>query len=811
MSTLLGRHGSARLTPAGVDPTKLPEPVRRALVERAVLECLLAGHRRIAIFGAGQHTRRLGLEPWASLEVVAILDQSPRSERLLGRPVCRPQELSEPVDAVVLSSDGCEHELAAAAGNEPALAGIPIVRIYDFPPPPPRPLRAVQLRRARVGSQEEVDRLLAADLSRLNFGCGAHPLPGWTNIDGGDGEWYDAPPHDNVFALDVFQALQALPDGCARYIASEHFVEHFSLDDGHRLLAEWFRVLQSGGVVRIVCPDAERSARLYLRDMRPAPEEVIERHQLRWLGDRYVLKPGERLTPAIVHNFSMWLDGHRFVYDFETLHQSLTLAGFEGITRCEYGGSEHETLRAIDHHDGGETGRTWIPSMALIVEATRPATAGNGRRQSGPWRRPNYPALYDDYWSRPDRWGSHSFADAEALVDRVLRLGGSGAGGRVLDVGCGMGQLVLTLRRRGIDARGLDVAARAIEEGNRQAPGCFEAGSILDIPHRDDSFDTVICTDVLEHLAEQDVPRALSELYRVTRRSVFATIATRIDRDGIWHLTVRDRAWWENRLFEAGFRKHPATQQVVAYEAIEREALQITLALQKIPPGVLGRYPLECLAAERGLHMDMLRESGRRSDAHIARYELARGCVGRGDVVLDVTCGLGYGSAVLCQDTERVIGVDNSRFAIEYARASYGPPLPTEFEHCDAADLGFLEDGTVDVVAAMETLEHLPRPQAFLAEVRRVLRPGGRVVVSVPNDWTDERGTDPNPHHLHVYRWASLKAEMGRHFELEAAFAQTAGGGMKLADRPRRLRPIDPAADGPDEEAEWWLAVGVKR
>ncbi len=198
---------------------------------------------------------------------------------------------------------------------------------------------------------------------------------------------------------------------------------------------------------------------------------------------------------------------------------------------------------------------------------------------------PDYASMYNEYWSRPDRWESHSFTDADPIVDQILKLGS----GRMLDVGCGMGLLVLRLRKRGIDARGLDVAKRTIEEGNRQAPGCFELGSILDIPYPEDSFDTVVCTDVLEHLAEQDVPKALSELNRVTRRSVFATIATRPDRDKTWHLTVKDRMWWEDRLFEAGLRKHPATRQIVGDEASEQDELQITVAGQKIPRAVLER------------------------------------------------------------------------------------------------------------------------------------------------------------------------------------------------------------------------------
>jgi SAM-dependent methyltransferase len=43
-----------------------------------------------------------------------------------------------------------------------------------------------------------------------------------------------------------------------------------------------------------------------------------------------------------------------------------------------------------------------------------------------------------------------------------------------------------------------------------------------------------------------------------------------------------------------------------------------------------------------------------------------------------------------------------------------------------------LEDTSVDIVLATETLEHVPRPDAFLAEAARVLRPGGRIVLTVP-------------------------------------------------------------------------------
>jgi len=52
-------------------------------------------------------------------------------------------------------------------------------------------------------------------------------------------------------------------------------------------------------------------------------------------------------------------------------------------------------------------------------------------------------------------------------------------------------------------------------------------------------------------------------------------------------LTVKDRTWWEDRLAEAGFSKHPDTQQIVGDETSEKDKLQITVANQKILPAVI--------------------------------------------------------------------------------------------------------------------------------------------------------------------------------------------------------------------------------
>jgi ubiquinone/menaquinone biosynthesis C-methylase UbiE len=422
----------------------------------------------------------------------------------------------------------------------------------------------------------------------------------------------------------------------------------------------------------------------------------------------------------------------------------------------------------------------------------------------------NYSREYDEYWSRADRWQSHSFEDPVAIAGQVEQLCGRGS---LLDVGCGMGLLVRTLAARGIDAHGVDPAARPIEEGNRQLAGRFHSGSILLLPFPDNSFDTVSSTDCLEHIAEADVPAALRELHRVARRFAFIQLATKPDRDGRWHLCVHDRTWWEAQFFNAGFRKHPLSQIAVPYEALENEHWQITLLFEKIPAEALSSYPLAALQAERDLHMDMLREPGRRSDAHIARYILACEHVPSTGLVLDAACGLGYGSAILVQSAPgvKVVGIDNGDFAIPYATKNFCPYLPNlAFRQGDVCDLSAYGDSSVDLVVSFETVEHLREPGHFLKEVRRVLKPGGRFLCSVPNLWVDETGKDPNPWHFHVFDFPKLAGLCSEHFDVRDVYRQTAGGGMKLSKAPRRLRKMNLPVTSGEDEAEWWLLAGEK-
>jgi len=106
----------------------------------------------------------------------------------------------------------------------------------------------------------------------------------------------------------------------------------------------------------------------------------------------------------------------------------------------------------------------------------------------------------------------------------------------------------------------------------------------------------------------------------------------------------------------------------------------------------------------------------------VRRFVLPRG----DEVALDVGCGAGALALALAPLVRNVVGIDEVPEALALARER--APANAEFIRADAAHLPF-DDGAFDLAGTLRTLHHVPRPELVLAELVRVTRLGGRLLV----------------------------------------------------------------------------------
>jgi len=167
---------------------------------------------------------------------------------------------------------------------------------------------------------------------------------------------------------------------------------------------------------------------------------------------------------------------------------------------------------------------------------------------------------------------------------------------------------------------------------------------------------------------------------------------------------------------------------------------------------------------------------------HVERYAWAAAAAKPGRL-LDCACGVGYGTAILLREAKvtAALGVDVSPDAIAHASATYGGPR-VRFVACDALALDDAEG--FDTIVSLETIEHVADPERLVAKFASLLRPGGRLVASVPTT----PSVDLNPHHLHDFTAASFRALGARHGLRERdAFLQVQRLGLGSAWRGRRF------------------------
>ncbi len=142
-----------------------------------------------------------------------------------------------------------------------------------------------------------------------------------------------------------------------------------------------------------------------------------------------------------------------------------------------------------------------------------------------------------------------------------------------------------------------------------------------------------------------------------------------------------------------------------------------------------------------------------------------------GQRALDLGCGTGDFTAVLAEAGARVIGCDVARAAVERARTRH-PGLDFRLAPIDGPLP--LADNSFELVWASEVIEHVADTARWLSEVRRVLAPRGRLLITTPSHGRlrlatagIERFSPPLGDHLHLYTRRSL-TELLREF----AFAE---------------------------------------
>ncbi len=148
-------------------------------------------------------------------------------------------------------------------------------------------------------------------------------------------------------------------------------------------------------------------------------------------------------------------------------------------------------------------------------------------------------------------------------------------------------------------------------------------------------------------------------------------------------------------------------------------------------------------------HYDQIRPD------HLNRYEFA--CeqlagLTQEDQVLDLACGIGYGTLMLAKHTgAKVTGVDIEQAAIAHAKQHFNNENTTF--SCQDAKLLDIAANTQDAVVSFETIEHVDFDQQLLDVFFKVLKPGGHLICSTPNQ--DVMPFDPVKFEFHLKHYTN--------------------------------------------------------
>lgn len=182
-----------------------------------------------------------------------------------------------------------------------------------------------------------------------------------------------------------------------------------------------------------------------------------------------------------------------------------------------------------------------------------------------------------------------------------------------------------------------------------------------------------------------------------------------------------------------------------------------------------GRWPYKSVTCPTEIH-----------GPAILRYQFAQQYV-HNCRVLDAACNFGYGTYMLCEGGNRVLGIDKREAAIVYAKSHYKREN-LEYSLQDALDIQ-ADNDSFDVVVSLETIEHITEYRTFLDEIKRVLVANGLLVISTPNKGDRKKGSRLCRFHTQEWELEEFKDLMLEYFDTAIWYGQTKKGISKEAGK----------------------------
>jgi hypothetical protein len=194
---------------------------------------------------------------------------------------------------------------------------------------------------------------------RVHYGCGNAVGASWLNFDASPMLWVERIPvigralHAAVGGGTPFpRAVRygniadkpLVPDNTASAVYASHVLEHLSLQETRRALANTFRMMAPGGVFRLIVPDLRSRAELYIEQLRAGDQEASSNFM------RYSLLGAEERPRGLIRPIRRAFSGssHLWMWDSVSMGAELARCGFTQIRECQFGDAQDPAFGELE-------------------------------------------------------------------------------------------------------------------------------------------------------------------------------------------------------------------------------------------------------------------------------------------------------------------------------------------------------------------------------------------------------------------------------------------------------------------------------